>query len=343
MLPETLATDIEGLNLVLGGGIRVVRRGGADASTVILIRGAPGVGKTAFGTQTAASLARSLSVDVAYGCVELLPEELAAQHAGFMRDETEEVVPFPISGPIRQDGCRIFAAILSLGDPAAESLRPALEKLSSDVATHGGKPKVLVVDSLSAGYGLGPDTRRDLVDEVCKFAAAEGLILILLEEAIDERPSTWSFAADIVLSLGLNGGDRTLSIPESLERRLSVIKNRFGPSDPGPHTFTLAKRKGVVVMPRPTAYLNASLLFGDLLGPRQPAADYGSWPSDHRKWWPVINECTTLVYGGSPYAVHSAAFKLGKSPGLAPGTDVPRALWTRQSPRGIWRRYLGSL
>ena len=151
MLPKVLPTDIEGLNLVLGGGISVVSRGRAAASTVILIRGAPGVGKTAFGTQTAASLARSLSVDVAYGCIELLPEELAAQHAGFMRGQPEEVVPFPISGPIPQDKCRIFAAILPLGDLAAETLRPALEKLRGDIASHGGNPRVLVVDSLSAG------------------------------------------------------------------------------------------------------------------------------------------------------------------------------------------------
>lgn len=322
MLPKILPTDIEGLNIVLGGGIPVVSRGGAAPSTVILIRGAPGVGKTAFGTQIAASLARLLAADVAYGCVELLPEELAAQHAGFMRSQPGEVVPFPISGPVPQDTCRIFAAILPLGDPAAESLRPTLEKLRADVASHGGNPRVLVVDSLSVGYGLGPATPRPLVDEVCKFAAAEGLILLLLEEAIDDRASTWSFAADVVISLGLNHGAPTPGLPESSERRLLVTKNRFGPSDPGPHAFTLATHDGVVVMPRPTAYLRPYSLVRDWLDPKRPKAEYAPWPAPDRDGWPLVNGSAILVHGGSTYAVYRAAFRIGGPIPPATGSDV---------------------
>jgi len=325
LLTKILPTDIDGLNLILGGGVPTVLRGGAtEHSAVVVIRGAPGVGKTPLGTQIAGSLARSLNVDVGYGCVELLPEELAAQHAGFERAVPERVVPFPISDPIPREGCRIFAAILALGDPGGPAaLRPALEKLRADIISHGGRPRVLVVDSLSAGYGLGPDTPRELADEVCKFAAAEGLLLILLEESFDERPSVWSFAADVVLTLGLNDGDRTPAMPEPYERRLSVLKNRFGPSDPGPHAFTLAPREGVFVMPRPTAYLRASQL-GQPITPQHPAASYEPWlgRTQVHASWPPVQGASVLVFGGPLDQLYRAAEHFGRPPKPNRGSDV---------------------
>ncbi|HLM43036.1 MAG TPA: hypothetical protein VK458_04165, partial [Myxococcaceae bacterium] len=78
---QLITVDIPGLDLALGGGIWTVHRmPETNPSATLLIRGLPGSGKTAFGTLLAGALGRALEGDVAYGCVELLPVELQAQH-----------------------------------------------------------------------------------------------------------------------------------------------------------------------------------------------------------------------------------------------------------------------
>jgi predicted ATP-dependent serine protease len=99
----------------------------------------------------------------------------------------------------------------------------------------GGDPRVLVVDSLSDGYGLGGKIARAAADALAKLAAQRGLCLILVEEVTRLVPTPWCFAVDTVLELRLDGFEGRARE----DRSLSVTKHRFGPSDAGPHELML--------------------------------------------------------------------------------------------------------
>lgn len=323
--------DIPGLDLVLGGGLCGVVRAGADRdSGVVLIRGEPGTGKTVCATQIAGQLARSLGGDVAYGCVELLPEELAAQHLGLARAVDEQVVthPFATTAP---GGCRIFAATLDLDveHPEAANLGAALEALLGGVEAAGGRTRVLVIDSLSEGYRLGGSLSRVLIDAVCKFAAQRGLFLVLIEEAASSRASAWSFAADTVLEL--RTGDEGL--PELL-----VAKHRFGPADRGPHGFAIERETGVRVWPRPAVYLQAwaRALVGARLPP--PSTDDVRWPTAENRnptGWPLLRESAILCHGNFPDKLASLLERVRQAclPGSVDRCDLFVTLHGAEAPR----------
>jgi KaiC/GvpD/RAD55 family RecA-like ATPase len=324
MSTQLVALDIPGLDLPLGGGLWTLeRKPGTPASTVVLIRGAPGSGKTVFGCQLAGAVARALGTDVAYGCVELLPVELQAQHAGLRRKGLQEEVlvpPFKSSDQPSQQGTRIFAGLLDLGESGEEQARlgSALHALLTEVERVGGRPRVLVIDSLSDGYDLGSSASRLLADSLCKMAVERGLVLILLEEMVEARPSAWSFAVDVVLELAGLEEDRTQHTSAPFGRRLTIVKNRFGPSDAGPHRFTILSQQGLRVLPRPSAYLEPWA--HDLL--------WGGWTKkssslDEQPWsipidglgrgfkLPPFRDCATVVYSVDPLLAFNLARRLG--------------------------------
>jgi len=283
MNPRLIPVDIPGLDLALGGGIWAVRRlPDTHESANLLIRGPPGSGKTVFGTQLAGALGRALGGDVAYGCVELLPVELQAQYNNLRRAQARESVvvpPFEAAGRANGADCRIFADLLDLGRSGQEQERlgPAVLTLLEEVKRAGGNPRVLVVDSLSDGYGLSHSAPRVLADNLCKLALERGLMLILLEESADSRLSAWSFAVDVVMELSGAGEDRTAGTPS--ERRLTVFKNRFGPSDAGPHYFEISSQ-GLVLFPRPAAYF--------LQGAPLPLGSPATWDAPAEQDWSVV-------------------------------------------------------
>jgi len=254
-MTRTIPVGIDGLNLLLGGGIPVLtRHEDFGESATLLVRGPPGSGKTIFGVQLAGSLARSLECDVAYGCVELLPSELAAQHAGIKREDLAERVvmaPFTKEEP-RANECRIFAEMLDIGSSGDEvaKLGDAIEHVLRVIERAGGQPRVLVIDSLSDGYNLGATKApRELADALCKMAARKGMVLILLEEIVESRPSPWSFATDVVLQLSPSEDVAASGPSDSFERRLTVAKNRLGPSEAGVHRYSILPNWGVNVLP----------------------------------------------------------------------------------------------
>jgi KaiC/GvpD/RAD55 family RecA-like ATPase len=357
-----LEIDVPGLDLVLGGGIRVLKRvAGAAESATLLIRGPAGSGKTLFGTQLAASIARKLQTDVAYGCVELLPEELRAQHESIRgADVAEQVVPLggedagsPQSetssrygrggdlGPVAENvprldasfdspqggwvdpsregegatqselaPVRIYAGTLDLGQEGqtVERLGGALEALLDVTRRRAGRPvRILVVDSLSDGYGLGSSAPRLLADGISKFAADEGLVVILLEETLDERPSVWSFAVDTVLELGW------AEVSGRLQRKLWIPKNRLGPMVPGPHHLLISGGEGVKIHPHIEAYRRERVL-QRLREPLIPAEVQQSWALKRLKefeWLPPFRSCVTAVVGGDATAVRRLALGVG--------------------------------
>jgi len=315
---QLITVDISGLDLALGGGIWTVHRmPETNPSATLLIRGLPGSGKTAFGTLLAGALGRALEGDVAYGCVELLPVELQAQHENLRPPQQARerilVPPFPKVTPPGNATCRIFAGLLELGASGEEQahLGRAVNSLLEEVTVAGGRrPSVLVIDSLSDGYGLGSSASRPLADALSKLAAEQGLVLILLEETVDSRPSTWSFTADVVLELASGEEDRTPGSPAPFERRVTVIKNRFGPSDAGPHRFELLP-SGLHVFPRPTAYL-APWARHLLAFDAEQTAEEQSWNVGEEIEAPAFRDCVTAVHGPDASAVFQVAMMLGR-------------------------------
>lgn len=246
-------TGITGLDLVLGGGLRFVERvAGAGESTTVLVRGAAGTGKTLLAMHLAAAVAKALSADVAVACVELLPLELQTQLAGF--EETRPLLPVRVDDEVAAGASpRIFARMLQpqpehTDDPMGDEVVQLLEW----VTRCGGDPRVLVVDSLSDGYGLGGKIARAAADALAKLAAQRGLCLILVEEVTRLVPTPWCFAVDTVLELRLDGFEGRARE----DRSLSVTKHRFGPSDAGPHELMLNNQR-VDVLPEPEAWVRA--------------------------------------------------------------------------------------
>jgi KaiC/GvpD/RAD55 family RecA-like ATPase len=310
--------DIEGLNLVLGGGVPILKRvpGPAGESATLVVRGPPGSGKTILGTQLAGALGRALGCDVAYGCVELLPSELAAQHGTIKRsDVSERVVPAPFAkDEPKSEQCRIFAGLLDI-DPSAEegpNISRSVGDLLEAIKEAGGKPRIVVIDSLSEGYGLGASAPRRLADDLCKMAALQGLILILLEESIGLSPSVWSFACDTVFELGASEDDHAPGMPSLFMRRLVVSKNRLGPSDPGPHRFNLLPGEGVRILPRPTSYLLPWAKEVALTLPRAGVPFLPSWgTTDLDNGLPSFAQCITSIHGADARDVFDVAKRIG--------------------------------
>jgi KaiC/GvpD/RAD55 family RecA-like ATPase len=327
---STIHVDVPGLDLVLGGGIRAISRAdGLRESATLLMRGPAGAGKSIFGTQLAGALGRALKCDVAYGCVELLPFELRAQHEGFERKDERVIVPPFVkedSAKTKKEGCRIFAAVLDIGssESGPAQLGTAILNLLGTIKQFGGDPRVLVIDSLSDGYHLGASAPRDFADALCKLAADQGMFLILLEETATSQPSVWSFATDIVIQLDAIEEDLAPGILSTSDRSMKVIKNRFAPSGTGAHRFGIAAA-GVSVFPHPSSYL--APWARNLIVPAVDLSPMQDWsiPKTLSSDWRPFRSCVTAVYGSDATAVFELVNQLGtKSPEDGPfaGGDV---------------------
>lgn len=251
-------SGILGLDLGLGGGFRLVRRTwNADReSATILVRGGPGAGKSVLAQDLAVRLARSLGGDALYACVEILPSEVLAQRIGFAGFDPTAVVELSEAHQRTSNSPTTSLLLGMLDIPSGPDGQPELGgtllMLSSIASGRGYKPKVVVVDSLSDGYGLGASTPRVAADAVCKLAIEQGWILILIEEAdANVAFSPWAFAVDTVLNL-------RVQFPPAggiARRELIISKHRFAGADPGPHRLWI-DADGIRVIPPLSTYGN---------------------------------------------------------------------------------------
>jgi len=326
---EPLPIEPFGLRLVLGGGVRLVSRGeGIPGSTTILIRGAPGTGKTVLGVHLATTIARLLECDVAYGCVEILPPELSAIVEGLDLGPVVESVPFAEPPPedsvldgdltsddafratnTRGDEPRILAGLLDLEDGEEQSRLPAAVDGLLEAATQAGAiPRVVVLDSLSDGYNLGGSVPRALADELCKMAAGAGRVFVLLEETVDSRSSPWCFAVDLVIELTLK---ESPDHEGALLPWMTIKKNRFGPAEPGPHQLVVRSKVGVFVRPSAWSYLRRWSATSLVPGWNAKATTDRWGEFAERTQLPPFEEATTLVIGSDAKLVHAVTAGLG--------------------------------
>jgi KaiC/GvpD/RAD55 family RecA-like ATPase len=269
----TRLATIKGLDLVLAGGLHTVRKlDDQRESTVTLIRGAAGTGKTVFASHLAISEAAKRGGDVVYCCVELLPTELDAQLSNLTFGPEHLAVRVIHAGNEAGDAesPRLLASIIDVPPEGEPDFGGELKRSIETARTAHLDPKVLVIDSLSEGYRLGGSVSRLLADALSKFAAEEGLLLVLIEEVSDHHDSLWTFIADVVFELSHHG---TFGTAAAEQRSLVVRKSRFGPSQVGPHSFTIRRAGGIEIYPRLSNYLNdwvRELIPGNIVSHRQP-------------------------------------------------------------------------
>ena len=297
-----------GLDLILDGGLHLVRKLGDEReSTVVLVRGGAGSGKTIFASHLAIAAAASRNADVVYCCIELLPSELSAQLAGIRFGAKGDrhqitvlhsgVIPEVVRHPT------VFASIVDVPSVDEPDIGSELNDALDAARAIGIVPGVLVVDSLAEGYRLGAQASRLLADAFSKFTAEQGLILILIEEAMDSRDSPWTFVSDVIFELSHHGPNGT---PAGERRSMMVRKSRFGPSHVGPHGFTIRSEGGIEIYPRVTNYASA---WARKHLPRSISAGPASWRVQDASGGlglPHENE-VVLVTGREPILLSHAA------------------------------------
>jgi hypothetical protein len=108
-----------------------------------------------------------------------------------------------------------------------------------------------------------------------------------------------------VIQLGPHRRDAS----DSLERPITIPKNRLGPSDSSIHHFAIVPHEGIRLLPHPSTYLlwNASKRFI-----QKPESTGRSWaPLTLPSQWPAIEDCTIAVYGPEAHTTFKAAVSLG--------------------------------
>lgn len=326
-MSEVVSLDDRGLDLVLGGGLRRVRRVDDKHATVLLVRGPAGSGKTLIGFHAALALQKRFGGPIAYACVELLPTEFEAQVRAWRTDLNHLSIRHRESHVEVHSDAEVVveASLVDLAD-GPEALGVEVERFVERLTNAGAAPGVLVIDSLIDGYKIGSSAPREFVDSVCKLAARWGLALVLLEECASGTTSPWVFAVDTVLELGLatEDGDDSRTFP--LERRLTVLKHRFGPSDAGPHGFTLEPGASLRVFPRPSAWLEPwTATLPDGVGvPRDPQRHHGErkllipTSSQGEKWVGLI----VTVFGHVPETLTLLGLNLPRQDDADPTTLI---------------------
>lgn len=188
-----LPTGLGGVDRVLGGGL--------VAGSVVLIGGAPGIGKSTLLLHLMANLSAA-----GHDCLLASGEESRAQVAARAR---------------------------RLSIPAAAgAFVPGRELPLVLAAARSSRPKVLVVDSIQAikdpettGLPGGPSQVRACADALIGLAKTEGVTVILAGQVTKDGdlagPRTLEHAVDVVCSFD---GD-----PRTGLRVLTAGKNRFGP------------------------------------------------------------------------------------------------------------------
>ncbi len=151
-----------------------------------------GTGKSVLGLQLALTLADSLGGDVACASIEILPVEVEAQLAGFDTPRLVRLVLAPPFPKVEAESAkaRLFAAVIDAGlsQQAASGLEEAILSLLSAVHEANGKPRVLLLDCLSDGYGLGASAPASYAMGYASWLPSAGFFLCYWRKPPALRP-----------------------------------------------------------------------------------------------------------------------------------------------------------
>jgi circadian clock protein KaiC len=223
---KRVATGIEGLDLVLNGGL--------EPGAVVVVAGAPGTGKTILAQQICFA-----SATAEHKCVYYTT--MSEPHTKLVR----HLEPFTFFDPA---ALGTTVEHIHLGDFLRPARTDGLQPLVSEVVRKAldEQPAIIVIDSakMLRDFADERELRTALFDLTGRLSQTGTVLLLLGEYTPDELRSDIEFSlADGILQLEYEPR-------EPVDRRwLRVIKMRGGSHRPGKHTFRIDP-SGVEVFPR---------------------------------------------------------------------------------------------
>ena len=223
---KLMSTDIEGLDLVLNGGL--------ERGSVVVLAGAPGTGKTILAQQICFAKATTAHKAVYYTTV-------SEPHTKLVR----HLEPFAFFDPESLGGAVEYIHLGGLLRPASES---GLEPLAAEIVRKAleEEPAIVVVDStkMLRDFADERQLRSALYSLTSRIAHTEAVLLLVGEYTPQELASGIEFSlADGIIYLEYQPR-------EPVDRRsVRVMKLRGSSQRPGQHTFQITSA-GIEVFPR---------------------------------------------------------------------------------------------
>lgn len=216
------------------------RKPGIEPSTSVLVRGAAGTGKTTFALAVATGIAQVFAGKVVYLSTEISPVDVRFKVEDLGVDLVR-LAAMPSTDPnafLLIDHLALDEATPTLdgSESRTVSALARVERWLADGALSG--VSVIVIDAFTlVGERSDRDLRARTIDLV-ESLAAEGVSLILVEEAPIDGADWGSFVVDVAFELSWERDPDT----STMLRRLGVPKSRFTRSHPGPWDYGLEGR-----------------------------------------------------------------------------------------------------
>lgn len=214
---ELIRTGIPGLDAMLGGGVR--------AGSAIVVKGAPGTGKTSLGVQFVYSGAGRLDEPGLIVTFEELPQRLLADVSLFGWD---------LQALEAQNRLRVLGMSPETFLSQLEESGGLFDQLHLDIS-----PRRALIDSISLLQAVAPQpvALREMVNRVVYGLKRLGVTAMLVKEG-DGRPGFEEFIADVVIQL---------EIDETGQRWISVPKARGHEHTPSRRAFVIG-RDGITIL-----------------------------------------------------------------------------------------------
>jgi|DewCreStandDraft_2_1066082.scaffolds.fasta_scaffold00024_129 circadian clock protein KaiC len=212
-----ISTGIPGLDSMLGGGVR--------AGSAIVVKGAPGTGKTSLGVQFVYTGALRLNEPGLIVTFEELPQRLLADVSLFGWD---------LQALEAQNRLRVLGMSPETFLSQLEESGGLFDQLHLDI-----NPRRALIDSISLLQAVTPQpvALRETVNRVVYGLKRLGVTAMLVKEG-DSRPGFEEFIADVVIQL---------EIDETGQRWISVPKARGHEHTPSRRAFVIG-REGITIL-----------------------------------------------------------------------------------------------
>jgi circadian clock protein KaiC len=223
---KRIATEVAGLDIVLGGGL--------EEGSVVVLAGSPGTGKTILAHQICFAAGTAERKSVYYTTVSEPRTKLVGHLEAFTFFDAEAI------------GSRLEHIHLGgfLQPENDDGLQPLVSEIIRKVLDE--EPAIVVLDSakMLRDFADERQLRTALYDLTSRLARTDTVLLLVGEYTVGELESGIEFSlADAIIQL-------EYEVREPVDRRtLRVVKMRGGPHVPGRHTFQIGDH-GIRVFPR---------------------------------------------------------------------------------------------